>query len=48
MTTISKSYQLSDRLMMIVSDRFWSFMIVLMTGRSVKSKCKLVAIRRTI
>jgi len=34
MTTISKSYQLSDRLMMIVYDCFWSFVIVLMTGRS--------------
>jgi len=31
MTTISKSYQLSGRLMMIVSDCFWSFLIVLMT-----------------
>jgi len=28
MTTISKSYQLSARLMMIVYDCFWSFMIV--------------------
>jgi len=34
MIVISKSYQISKRLMMIGIDRLWSFMIVLMTGWS--------------